>query len=127
MVWAVDAMGKTPARSFFHELSEGDRAKIQTLFDRLATMGEIRTRERFKKLENRRGWALWEFKSFQIRFIGAFMPERAKREFVVAHGLRKKKDRLGESDLERAVRIINEHFDRLGSCRRGAKSISRRR
>ena len=114
VVWAVDARGNTAARSFFNDLTNGDRAKIQALFNRLATYGEIRTRERFKKLDTRHGVALWEFKSFQIRFIGAFLPNRRPREFVVAHGLRKKKDRHSAGDLERAVRIIKEHVKRHG-------------
>lgn len=114
VVWAVDAKGSIPARSFFNDLTDGDRAKIQALFNRLATYGEIRTRERFKKLDTRHGVALWEFKSFQIRFIGAFVPKTRPREFVVAHGLRKKKDRHSASDLERAVRIIKEHVKRDG-------------
>ena len=114
MVWAVDARGNTPARFFFSDLADGDRAKIQALFNRLATYGEIRTRERFKKLDTRHGVALWEFKSFQIRFIGAFVPKTRPREFVVAHGLRKKKDRHSGSDLERAARIIKEHVKRHG-------------
>ena len=116
VVWAVDASGNTPDRSFFDDLEEGEQAKVQALFNRLTGVGEIRNRDQFKKLETRRGWPLWEFKRFQIRFIGTFMPDRTKREFVVAHGLRKKKDRHSASDLERAVRIITEHAYRFSAC-----------
>ena len=109
--WAVDTSGKAPARKFFLELRPAGRAKIQAQFNLLAKQGRIDTRERFKKLETRRGWALWEFKSFQLRFIGTF--SRIVRAFVVAYGIRKKQDRHRTRDLERAARILDEHFARL--------------
>ena len=106
--WAVDASGNVPARKFFLALSPADRAKIQALFNRLAKQGRIDTRERFKKLETVGGWALWEFKSFQLRFIGTF--SRTVRAFVVAEGVRKKQNRHRSRDLDRAARILHEHF-----------------
>ena len=108
--WAVDASGKMPARKFFLELKPVDRAKIQALFNLLAKKGRIDTRERFKRLDKRRGWALWQFKSFQLRFIGAFSP--TVRAFVVAEGVRKKQNRHRPRDLDRAARILDEHFAR---------------
>ena len=92
VVWAIDYSDKMPARQFFVGLDKRDRAKMQALFNRLAEYGHIGTRERFKKLMTLRGRALWELKSFQIRFIGAFTLG-TKRVFLVAHGLRKKRDR----------------------------------
>ena len=105
--WAVDTSGRVPAREFFLTLKPTDRAKIQALFNRLAEQGRIGTKERFKKLETRKGWALWEFKSFQLRFIGGFSTAKA---FVVAEGVRKKQDRHRARDLDRAVRILDVHF-----------------
>ena len=89
MVWAVDAAGKTSAKTFYSELEQKDQAKIQALFNALAEVGRIPTKERFKKLGNRRSWSLWEFKSFPIRFIDAFSKHARPGEFVVAHGVRK--------------------------------------
>lgn len=109
--WAVDASGKTPARKFFQDLKHADQAKIQAQFNLLGKQGRIDTRERFKKLETRRGWALWEFKSFQLRFIGTY--SRIAIAFVVADGFRKKQDRHRSRDLDRAARILDEHFERL--------------
>ena len=91
------------ARKFYLELAPKDRAKIQAQFNNLAEDGRIPTAERFKKLGNRRGLSLWEFKSFQIRFIGAFSKGTSPGEFIVALGVRKKADRHKDSDLERAV------------------------
>ena len=78
------------------------------MFNTLAEVGWIKNRERFKKLETRRGWTLWEFKSFQIRFIGAFAPG-IPRTFLIALGLKKKRDRHRVRDLDRAVKILEEH------------------
>ena len=109
MAWACETSGKAPAHEFFLDLDVKDRARIQALFERLAELGRIHTSERFKKLETRGGVALWEFKSFQLRFIGTYSSV-TRREFVVACGLRKKRQHHNTHDLDRAVRILKEHF-----------------
>lgn len=106
VVWAMDAAGRRPALDFFSGLNNRDAAKVQALFERLAEHGEIRNQEKFKKLGNVGRHALFEFKSFQLRFLGGFAPGG---RFLVAHGLRKKKDAHATRDLQRAVRILNEH------------------
>lgn len=98
MVWAVDAAGDSPAWNFFVGLEQGDQAKILALLSRLAANGRIPSRERFKKLETRRGWALFS------RLI--------TKEFVIAYGLVKKRDKLRNTDLDRAVRILESHASR---------------
>ena len=107
VVWAADESGKSPARDFFLQLDDRDRAKVQAVFNRLADHDQVKSRERFKKLGECDGQALWEVKSFQLRFIGTFSPEK---EFVVAHGLRKKRDKHRIRDLEVAARNLNDHF-----------------
>jgi hypothetical protein len=107
--WATDAQGKTPAREFFDGLSSEDQAKILALFGRLANHGHITNREHFKQLGSRAkgdARALWEFKKHQLRFIGDY---RAGRRFVVAHGVRKKTDNLHPADIDKALRILQEH------------------
>lgn len=106
--WATDAQGQMPAREFFDHLSLADQAKILALFGRLANHGHISNRENFKQLGSRaKGDAksLWEFKKHQLRFIGDY---RSGRRFVVAHGVRKKKDDLQPSDIDKALRIMRE-------------------
>ena len=95
-----------PALDFYRGLRPTDAAKIKALFSRLAEHGQIRNREKFKKLDDRQGLAIWECKSFQLRFLGGF----AGRQFVVACGLRKKRDRHKSTDLDRAARILHEHL-----------------
>jgi hypothetical protein len=107
--WACDSAGRFPAREFYESLSQQDQVKVQALFSLFAGRGRISNEEKFKQLGPKAGKAargLWEFKSFQIRFIGDF---RSGYRFLVAHGLRKKSDDLSRSDIERAVRVLSEH------------------
>lgn len=64
------ADGSNPAGEFLDALGDGDRAKIDTLFEMMGDCGEIRNREKFKKLQGTK--SLFTFKSFQIR-IPCFM------------------------------------------------------
>lgn len=107
--WAVDENGESPAREFYDRLSDQDKAKVMVLFQRLADSGRISNHEHFKKLGPQAGPAgrdLWEFKRFQVRFIGDFRPGR---RFIVAHGARKKRDNLRREDIEKAVRMLVKH------------------
>ena len=107
--WAVDASGKAPALDFFRGLSDRDAAKVEALFRRLADSGRMTNEEKFKKLESRQGLAIWEIKSFQLRFLGGFVPGK---RFLVAHAVRKKSDKHRPSDVKKAVRILSEHASR---------------
>jgi len=99
-----------PALEFYQEkLSDSEKAKADALFKRLAETGRIVNDEKFKNLGERAGPAgrkLYEFKSFQIRFLGAFRPGG---RFIIAVGVRKKKDDLNKSDIERALQILAQH------------------
>ncbi|MBI4537596.1 MAG: type II toxin-antitoxin system RelE/ParE family toxin [candidate division NC10 bacterium] len=91
-------------------LPDEDKAKVISLFNRLADFGRISNREKFNQLGEKagpRGRGIWEFKSFQIRFFGEF---RAGAKFVIAHGTSTKKSRaLSASDIGIAIRILAEH------------------
>src|SRR6266545_5870946 len=102
--WAETASGREPAFDFFGTLDVPDQAKVLALFQRLAEAGRIMNAEKFKGL-GEQGLGLFEFKSFQIRFIGDFRPGK---RFIVAHGLRKKKDDLDAADIAVAARIMKE-------------------
>ena len=107
--WARDARGQCPARDFFNALDDADKAKMLALFGRLATTGRIASRENFRQLGRQaKGEArgLWEFKKFQLRFLGDY---RSGRRFVIALGLRKKQDDHSPADIEKAVRILREN------------------
>lgn len=106
MEWAIDARGRMPGQEFFDSLSESDQAKVYALFQLLADTGKVSNREKFQKLE---GTELFEFKSFQLRFHGDFRPGH---RFVVADGVRKKKQKASQSDLRAAARILTESDQR---------------
>ncbi|MGH7814698.1 MAG: type II toxin-antitoxin system RelE/ParE family toxin [Candidatus Binataceae bacterium] len=98
-----------PARDDFLRLPEANQDKVMALFKRLAETGKIFNREKFRQLGQKsagRGAELFEFKSFQDRFIGDFRPGH---RFLVAAYANKKKDRLDPADIERAVRAMAEN------------------
>lgn len=103
--WAINERGRMPALEFYKELSLEERQRLLALFKRLADTGDIANREHFKSL-GKSGDNLWEFKRFQLRFLGDYRPGG---RFVVALGLRKKTDDLKRSDIEKASRILAEH------------------
>lgn len=108
--WAIDSRKRMPARDLYLRLPPEDQAKVSTLFKRLADFGRISNREKFNQLGERagpKGRHIWEFKSFQIRFLGEFRPGS---RFVVAHGTDIKKSReLPPKDIEIAIRVLAEH------------------
>lgn len=108
VAWARDERGRSPAREFFESLASGDKAKVLALFQRLAELGPegMRNREKFKSLGTTRGQRLCEFKSHQIRFLGAY---RGGHLFLLAYGLVKKKNELPVQALEAAARLLAAH------------------
>ena len=108
--WAIDARGRLPARDFFGGLDAGDQAKVLALFKRLAENWRFYNRDKFKSL-GERGGNLYEFKSFQIRFLGDF---RSGYRFLVAHGVKKKRDTLSPGDVGVAQRVLLENDEREG-------------
>lgn len=108
IVWGTDARARSVAKDFYDALNTADQVKVMALFQRLADHGQIHNREKFKGL-GRQGHDLWEFKSFQLRFLGDFRPGG---RFVVAFAVRKKKDEHTRADLEAAVRLLREHDEK---------------
>ena len=117
--WASDKNANMPARDYYLALPGKDQAKILPLFQLLANKGFIQNREKFKKLGKRakgEGSELWEFKSFQHRFLGDFRPNG---RFIIAYALQKKSDDLPKPDIEKAVRILKENDQREKRMRKG--------
>ncbi len=115
--WAIDSKGEIPARDYYVKLDDPDKAKVNALFQRLADSGVIKNWQKFRQLGKKAGAkarGLFEFKSFQIRFLGDF---KAGKRFIVAHGTRKKKDELPQGEIEKALRILDEHDAREGGVK----------
>lgn len=108
MEWAIDGRGALPAKQFFDGLRPEEQAKFLALFKRLAHEGRITNPEHFKSVERT---GLFEFKKHQLRFLGNFRPGG---RFLIAYGLRKKKDKLDREDIEKAQRILEENDTREG-------------
>jgi len=107
--WALDSRGRMPARVFFEGLEDEDKAKLFALFGLLAETGRINNREKFRALGDsgpKKYAHLKEFKSFQLRFVGDFRPGG---RFLIAEGLWKQTDKHKSSDLDRALRILEEN------------------
>jgi Phage derived protein Gp49-like (DUF891) len=102
--WARDARGGEPGRVAFEALSQKEQDKLFALCRRLAETGRITNEDQFKSL-GASGFGLFEFRVFQVRFLGDFRPGK---RFVIAFGVRKKKDKLDRVDMEVAQRILNE-------------------
>lgn len=100
-VFTIEALcladGSCPAGEFLDSLDSADRRKLDVLFERLGDHGEIRNREKFKKLEGSDG--IFAFKSHQIRLPCFFT--RDKR-VMLCFGLIKKKDKYTTEDIRRA-------------------------
>lgn len=109
VIWATDQRGRAPAKEFYDGLATEDQAKVLALFRRLAEVGRIRSRENFKRLgkkAKKKGSELWEIKKFQVRLLGDFRPGKV---FVVAHGVLKKRDDHSSVDIDKAVRVLDDH------------------
>jgi phage-related protein len=106
--YAVREGGSQPAREFLKNLKQENprhSAKILTLVKRLGDYGQIANKKQFTN--ERVG--IFAFKSYQVRVLGFYGPERT---FILTHGLIKKQQKLPSSEWEKARKIQTE-FDRL--------------
>jgi hypothetical protein len=101
--YVVRRNGRSLASEFIEGLNLPDRAKLATLFQRMARVGTIRHPQKFKKVSG----YIFEFKSFQVR-IGSFQLERT---WFLTHGFTKKRARWPESELDRANEIRDEYLE----------------
>lgn len=102
--FAIRSNGTMPAKDFYdNNLSDKERRKLRAPMELLAETMRVSNREHFKKIEGTE--ELFEFKSHQVRLIGFFLPGG---RFVLAHGIRKKQDRLSARDIRLADEIRKE-------------------
>jgi hypothetical protein len=99
--YAVCSNGQKLAERFVLGLKQSDQQKLARLFIAMASTGEIRNREKFKKVEGK----IFEFKCHQIR-IGCFQVGLC---WFLTHGFIKKQDDWPKSELDRAVRVMSKH------------------
>lgn len=101
VVYATALNGSRPAEEFLAGLDRDQLTKASALFRWFADHGEIRNREKFKKVRGE----IFEFKSYQVRVLCFF----DSKKLVLTNGCIKKRDTLDESDIARSERIRSEH------------------
>lgn len=90
-----------PAKDFYDALSKGDKAKLNNLFTRMAEIGWINNREKFKQVEGE----LFAFKSFRIR-VSCYQDGRC---WFLLHGFEKKGYDWPRGEVIRALNLLAEH------------------
>lgn len=105
----IFADGSSPAVEFLDPLTDDKRRKLDTLFERMGDHGELRNKEKFKKVEDSDG--LFEFKSHQIRVLCFFGTDNG---VYLLLGLIKKSDKLKKSEVERAEEYRRMAKEQLG-------------
>ena len=94
--------GNCPTYDFLETLSASNRRKVDHLFQLMGEKGQIKNKERFKKLEGTNG--IFEFKSHQIRLLCFLVGSKV----VICRAVMKKRDLHAEQDIRFAT-----------ECRRG--------
>ena len=84
--------------------SDSDQTKMAVLFDRMAQHGDAPNPKQFKPVRGK----IFEFKKHQIR---VFCFRKGDR-WLLTNGYKKKKDKLDQSEVARAERIMGEHLER---------------
>ena len=111
--YAVRTNGSMPAKDFIESLDESDQRKIAVLFRRMGEHGFVPNSQQFKPVEGE----IFEFKKHQVR-VFCF---RKENRWLLTNGYKKKKDRLDQNEIVRAVRIMNEHLDLEKAQKKGRK------
>lgn len=113
VAWESD--WKSPVRVAYLDLDPRDRAGFQKSYETFASnSGKVRNKERFKKLE---GTDLYEFKRFQLRLAGFFLPGKL---FVICHIPKpKKRDGWRAQDIDRAE-AAKSRFENLIGRKKGS-------
>lgn len=103
--WFFDEREQSEVLEYYKSLPTPLQAKTMALFERLATLGEIRDRTKF----NSEGDGLYAFKPIPHRFLCFFVKGR---KIIVTNAFHKKTDKLPKSEKDRALRRKNDYETR---------------
>lgn len=101
VAYAKDSKESMAAKEFFNGCQASDKAKLRALFLRLADHGGIPNRQKFRQVEGE----VFEVKCHQIR-ISCY---RSGYVWFLLHAFVKKQDRWPKPEVERSMRLMNEH------------------
>lgn len=94
--------GRHLVRDFItSELTKDEQKKILALLERTAEHGIPHNDQKFKCLRD----GIYEFKSYQTRIFCAM---HAGRMILLTHGMKKKKDKTDQQEIDRALRLLRE-------------------
>lgn len=99
---AARSNGAMPAYDFMNKLPDRDQTKVMAIVTRLADIGHIRNKEKFKCIGNN----LYEIKSFQIRIFCCFAKGRL---IILISGYIKKSNKLKKTEINKALQIKDEY------------------
>jgi hypothetical protein len=100
-VYAPNKRRKSEVETFIDNLSKSEQKKVLALLNYFAENGFIRNEEKFK-LEQK---PIYSFKCYQIRICCFFYPKAPKKSIVLTNSFKKKKDRMPQTELEKALSI----------------------
>lgn len=102
IAWIADESGSYRGKEYFDDLGEADRAGFEALFERLGDAGVLKNREKFRHEEG----GIYCFKRFQHRLFCFFDGQLV----CITHGMRKKRDRVPRTELEKCNRMRDHHL-----------------
>lgn len=106
VAYARRSNGKRPAKEYIESLQKPDRAKLAKRFIYLAQIGQIYTREQFRKLGGKSG-KIFEFKVLPGIRVLCF---HQGNKWLLTHGFKKQMGKTPPKEIQRAEQIMKEHM-----------------
>ena len=107
--YARRSNGVRPAKDFIEDLEMLDQAKLAKSFHKMANVGRINNKERFRKLGGRSG-KIYEFKIHPKVRILCF---QLGKTWLLTHGFEKETGNTPPRQIKRAEGIMKEHISLL--------------
>ena len=104
--YARRSNGIRPAKDFIEDLEMLDQAKLAKSFRKIANVGRINNKERFRKLRGK----IWEFKTHPKARVLCF---QLGKTWFLTHGFNKETGNTPPRQIDRAESIMKEHISLL--------------
>jgi len=110
VAYARRLSGKRPALEYIENLGRSDWAKLAKSFVKMAQVGRIHNKERFRKLGGKSG-RIYEFKVHPKVRVLCFQLGKA---WLLTHGFDKETGKTPPGQIRSAEQIMKEHRTLLG-------------
>jgi len=104
--WFYSDKGKSQSLKYYQGLSLSDRRKVLKLFQFMGEIGQIRNKTLFRN----EGEKIYAFKPQPHRFLCFFFQGE---KIIVTNGFYKKQQKLPKTEKEKAIRMMNNYYDRI--------------